>query len=190
MTSAEPRLYFSIDLDPQSKLAILQLQSDLKARIDGRWVEANQLHITVIHFGILSEVYNQIKALNSALTTTVFERAVQDFKQSCSKLLLQNISLQSNGYASFGPHSNILVLKLKPNQMLINAHSAGLGHLMTFFTNCDVRTPLEFMQDNYNLKFAATFNPHISLARGIRRLPDDLPQPPPELVFMPASFLN
>jgi hypothetical protein len=147
----------------------------------GRIVNAERLHMTLIHFGILMELYEECKKSNPSLSWNQFETAVKEFVYSSQSLMPETIELVPLRYAFYGPKKSVLGLELQPDERLRKAHTKALGALKDCLFECGVPTPEHFMLRSPNLRFAQSFNPHITLVRMADQAPESLEESTPLL---------
>lgn len=169
------RLYAQLKPDHQSLRHLLALQHVTPPR--GRTVQPERLHLTVIHFGIISDVLRklpgdparQAQALHEYINRS--QEILHTYKDHTFELSPINIEL-------FGEFGRTLVMTYAPSAALNDLHDRLVTTLRQFFSDCGVADVNGFMTGDSNFKHALTIQPHITLMKGyVGNVPVVSPQP-------------
>lgn len=187
MNYAAERLYLELQPTVAERQRIVLLQQELTLPSSARLIRPSKLHVTLIHFGILSEVYAQLTQIVPTLSEQRYASAVTRFVNATRAILLE-ISLAAGNYALYGPHKTTLVLEFKSDPTFDFAHERALQELIHFFVECGIEQPRAFMAQNHNFQYALSSRPHLTLARNVSTMPAVLPDLPSFMRFEPADL--
>jgi|GEM_PF-1991479 len=183
------RLYLELAPVDKSLVGLTTLQQELPLRKPAWLIRPQKLHLTVIHFGIVREVYQELLAYNSRLTYEAYLSAVSFFVHDIRDLLPRQTTLRATGFHMFGPARTVLALTLHPNDELTYAHSQSLERLGHLLISCGINDVPAFIYKSHNFRYAPDLNPHITLARNVRTLKErSLPSYPASFDFHPAAL--
>jgi 2'-5' RNA ligase len=191
MLASKERIYLQYRPDESSLGVILNLQKkSTEANPQGRPVQQERLHVTVIHFGIAADVYRELSQQNPKLNWEEFARAAEQFITLSQSALPEEVTVQPTGLEFFGHRSSVLALSVRPDQTLIDAHQSSLQQLKDFLEACGISYPVAFMQGSTNFRYALTLRPHFSLVKAARHVPEDAPSdfPALKLKAMPIHY--
>ncbi len=191
MLTSKERIYLQYQPNEEALSQLLHWQKRAtQANPQGRPVQQDRLHVTVIHFGIAADVFRELSQQNSKLIWSDFTKSAKQFIETSEAALPAEVAVQPTKLEFFGYRSSVLALTVMPDQALIQAHKAALANLNSFLKSCGISYPVPFMQGSLNLRYALTLSPHISLIKAARHIPDDFPSSLPELQFkvMPVRY--
>lgn len=167
MLSLSQKVYVQLAPDESAIKDLLSLQSNIDP--SARRVSQQELHLTVIHIGLLSRVYTSITD-SFALSEKQF---IENAETLVSKLEQLRASVQTTTYrferpsiALFGPHESSLVLTYTPDDNACRLYKESYTILSNFLSNCGIDDVDVFMRNDKNLRHAISFNPHVTLAKG------------------------
>lgn len=187
MNYVAERLYLELQPTVAERQRIVLLQQELLLPSSARLIRPAKLHVTLIHFGILSEVYGQLTQAVPALNKESYMVAINHFVDA-THAILPEISLAAGKYALYGPHKTTLVLEFKSDPTFDSAHERALQELIHFFVGCGIEQPRAFMAQNHNFQYALSSRPHLTLARNVSTMPAVLPDPPSLMQFEPVDL--
>lgn len=177
------RLYLQYKPDEQALQYLLDIQKIVKrANPQARTTNPDRMHLTLIHFGILTEVYEEIRMQQPKLTWGQYEASVIRFIDESQRQLPDTAVVTPLEVSMYGSRNSVLALKVNPGQRLMDAHAHCLAVLKEFLLECGIEYPMAFMQGSRNFSHAAEFNPHITLLRAARKRAG-LSVEKPELTF-------
>jgi hypothetical protein len=176
MLKPHERLYLQYRPDSDhDRDALLQWQAALhEANPQARPVRPTQLHLTIIHFGILADVFRELKQVVYDLTWDTYEQAVTEFMVTSSDVLPASAVVVADKFSRYGSNAGVIAVDCKAGDDLIEAHQQSLQLLMKALEQCGVQQPVGFMQGSPNFRFALEFSPHISLLKAARTVPADV----------------
>ena len=162
------RIYAQLYPESDTLAELLRLQEGLDPQQSGRLVPAKGLHMTIIHFGIINQVWNRLsRAVGTELTRQVYLRQIEKLVSSWEDCLRSVVvGLEPIGFTRFGKHGLVLAVEYRPTYEILELHQQCLARLVTFLQNCRVADPTRFMREDYNFTNALTLRPHISLYKG------------------------
>ena len=187
---ANLRLYAQMQPDAASLAHLLSLQEALAAGAPrgARPVPRRQLHLTLIHFGKVLDVYRIIHGAGGIVLPD-YERLLSGYIDRTEALLpAASFRLEPVGLAGFGAHGRVLAAEYRPTPELTALHTQLLGELTAFLADCGVADTSAFMASDPNFRFATVLRPHITLARGFAGSPPELPLQPVTLSPMPVVY--
>lgn len=169
------RMYLQYGIDSVGdKLLHAWQQQVLDSNPTARPVPQHQFHLTLLHIGILSEVYREMQAWQPQLTWAVFEREISVFLRATKQILPQTSHVEPINISYMGERAQTAVVSVKAPAELIDAHAKSLHLLQDFFKACGLFHVRAFMHGSPNFKYALVFRPHITLARMAPNHPDKL----------------
>lgn len=169
---AHERLYLQYRPDENALEQLLDLQKRLiKANPQGVIVQPDHIHLTLIHFGILADVYRELHEQQPKLTKDFFNQATEQFAQESQKVLPAQTSVTLDKLELFGSRSSVLALRVGISSELREAHAQARTLLEQHIESCGIRPARLFMQGSPNFRFALKLEPHISLIKAARNLP-------------------
>lgn len=170
--SGNRRLYAQLRPDAGSLEHLLTLQESLAARPevnDGgrpRWISERQLHLTLIHFGKVRDVYAVVSAA-SDISWNEYEGLLAGYvAETEAAMPLQSIRLEPAVMSRFGRHGLTLVVEYFPSSVLLQSHARAYAALEGFLHSCGIEDTNAFTAADPNFMFASRLRPHITLARG------------------------
>lgn len=167
------RIYLQYSLNDAAIHHVLDWQQKVVHRNpSARPVPKEQLHLTVIHFGVATEVYAEIKQQQPRLNWGQFETAAADFLSTTNTILPPAASGRPTGITHMGAHGSTAVISIDPSEELNRAHAQSLEALSSFFRACEISFPRAFMQGSQNFRYALEFRPHITLSRSAPTIPN------------------
>lgn len=180
--SGNRRLYAQLRPDPESLAQLTQLQQDLAALPeinDGgrpRWMSERQMHLTLIHFGKVRDVY-AVVSVATGITWDAYEELLVGYvAETEAAMPRQPVVLEPAVLSRFGRHGRTLVLEYFPSAVLMQAHAAAFAALETFLSRCGIGEVEAFTAADPNFMFASRLRPHITLSRAFAgTLPPPLP---------------
>lgn len=191
MFSGDQRVYLQYKPNTESLTHLTSWQkSAIKENPQARPVRSDRLHLTVIHVGIIQDVYRELSAHLPNLDWTTYIGALHDFITQSQALLPEHIYVRPEGFAMFGHNSSVLAIAVTPDTGLEQAHAHSLERLKQFFIDCGMEFPVPFMQGSPNFRYALTLRPHISLLKAARHRPGALHNLPDalQLEAMPIHY--
>lgn len=169
--SGNRRLYAQLRPDPESLTHLMKLQQDLAALPeinDGgrpRWVSERQLHLTLIHFGKVRDVY-AVVSVATGIAREDYEVLLADYVAETEAAMPgQPVVLEPAVLSRFGRHGRTLVLEYFPSAALMQSHAAAFAALAAFLRRCGIADVEAFTAADPNFMFASRLRPHITLSR-------------------------
>lgn len=144
---------------------------------EARLVPAQQIHLTIIHFGIIREVFPQLQAVVPDLDYKRYKQAVATFVDTVEQAMPPQLKATMDRWDLYGFAQHTLVVTLLPNVELEQTHAASLAALRQFFASCGLSEPDSFMASNQNFQFALTLKPHITLLKKAPTVPVEILEP-------------
>ncbi|WAP52957.1 hypothetical protein OL239_07460 [Arthrobacter sp. ATA002] len=170
--SGNRRLYAQLRPDPESLAHLTGLQQELAELPevhDGgrpRWVSERQMHLTLIHFGRVRDVYALVSTATGISWEPYEELLAEYVADTEAAMPRQPVALEPAVLSRFGRHGRTLVLEYFPSAVLMQAHAAALAALESFLRRCGIDDVETFTAADPNFMFASRLRPHITLARG------------------------
>lgn len=166
------RLYAQLRPDEESLAHLTQLQRDLAAMTeinDGgrpRWVSEHGMHLTLIHFGKVRDVY-AVVSVATGIAWEAYEELLGGYvAETEAAMPRQPVVLEPAVLSRFGRHGRTLVLEYFPSAVLMHSHAAAVAALETFLRGCGIEDVEAFTAADPNFMFASRLRPHITLSRG------------------------
>lgn len=146
---------------------ILKLQNEIsKVNSNFQPEIPEKLHMTLAHFGIPRELYNDFQKVNPDLTFNRFLKELYKLIQTCCDVEIEGTEVQAEGLDIFGasPH-NVAVLKITKSPERKRKREDLILPLERFVANLGVENVKQFMLHSPNLKYnpSNAYNPHITL---------------------------
>ncbi len=178
---AHDRLYLQYRPDKSALEQLLDWQSSaIEVNPQGRPVQPDRIHLTVLHFGILADVFRELKEQNDNLTKDMFMTAVEKFARNTQDVLPSVTAVQPERFELFGSGSSVLALRVRTSPELEQAHKRALDMLVACIASCGISYPEMFIPGSRNFRFARQLQPHISLMKTARNKPTvDVSDAPP-----------
>ncbi|MDN3904254.1 hypothetical protein [Arthrobacter sp. YD2] len=187
---ANRRLYAQMRPDGGSLAHLLALQQAVAAAAPRgvRPVPSRQLHLTLIHFGKVLDVYRVITAA-TGISLPDYARLLEGYIERTESLLPATaFHLQPVRAAGFGAHGRTLAVEYAPTPELSALHAGLLEELEGFLAACGIAGTASFMAGDPNFMFARTLRPHITLVRGYTGPPPGLELGRVTLIPMPVVY--
>ena len=170
--SGNRRLYAQLRPDPESLTHLIGLQQELAGLSeinDGgrpRWVSERQMHLTLIHFGKVRDVYSLV-SVATGIAWDLYEELLAGYVADTEASMPQQpVVLEPAVLSRFGRHGRTLVLEYFPSAVLMQSHAAAVAALETFLRGCGIEDVEAFTAADPNFMFASRLRPHITLSRG------------------------
>ncbi|CAN5711746.1 hypothetical protein BH23PAT2_BH23PAT2_05290 [soil metagenome] len=173
MLQRHERIYLQYQPDESSLKRLLHWQ-DISAESNpqARRVQPDRVHLTVVHFGILADVFRELQQAVPSLTWDVYQASVASFLQDAQTVLPTQATVVPHAFELFGSYRSVLALRVIPDGVLVQAHQQALTYLKECLQTCGIQHPVAFMQGSANFRFALQLQPHISLLRSARSRPE------------------
>lgn len=146
---------------------LLPLQNEIsKVNSNFQPEPAEKLHMTVAHFGIPEELYNEFREVNEGLTFNKFLEHFYKLIQKCSEELPSDMGLKAEGLDIFGtPPHNVAVLKFVKTFETRQSREAINLAIKNFVTDFGVDDADKFISQSTNLKYnpEGAYSPHVTL---------------------------
>lgn len=162
------RYYVQYQPDQAGREALLRVQADLLKSGEGRPVPADELHLTIIHFGIFTEVLADVRRYKADVEERSFADGLQLFIKRCMDSAASEGAFTPAAIGRLGSHGSVVVLEGGVDAALATTHATCLEHLKAMLGGVLDSDPLPFMEQSPNFKHALTLRPHISLIRSER----------------------
>ncbi|MCC9145715.1 MULTISPECIES: 2'-5' RNA ligase family protein [unclassified Arthrobacter] len=180
------RLYAQLQPDAASLAHLLSLRQAVSA--PARPVPRHQLHLTLIHFGKVLDVYRIISA-QTGIELPAYKQLLSGYIARTEKLLpMDSFRLEPAGLAGFGARGTTLVVEYLPSPEITALHRELYAVLAGFLADCGVADTVGFMASDPNFMFASQLRPHITLARGFSGALPALPLETVTLKPMPVMY--
>lgn len=161
---ANIRLYAQMRPDQEGLEHLESLQRSLPAGT--RLLPRRQLHLTLIHFGKVLDVFRVVSAAGG-VGLDDYRELLAGYIRSTEELLPErNFVVQPLGVAGFGNSGRTLVAEYAPAADLARLHARLYRVLRDFLAACGIADVDGFMAADPNFMFASSLRPHITLARG------------------------
>lgn len=161
---------------------LVNLQEFLKRQLSGfRPNSRTDLHFTLFHFGKPQEIYQELKAKNTALKAHDFWQNFWGMLADSAELVNHPFALSGYKLGLFGNHeSPTLALELKATKKILASRIEAEHIWRDFLATCGL---------DREYKTAKPFRPHVSLGR--LGAPAELPAIEPVMVkFTPSHLRN
>lgn len=184
--AANIRLYAQMRPDDKGLEHLELLQRSLPAGT--RLLPRRQLHLTLIHFGKVMDVFRVVSAAGS-ISLEDYHGLLAGYIRSTEALLPEReFVVQPLGMAGFGNSGRTLVIEYAPAADLARLHARLFRVLRNFLASCGIADVDGFMAADPNFMFASSLRPHITLARGYTGLQPDLRLEPVTLRPLPVVY--
>ena len=157
------RLYAQLQPDKIGLEHLKDIQKSVYER--GRLVPTEQLHLTLIHFGIVDEIIKSLPMTPDNVSVEV-NTYITRSKQILETFPVKCFKLRPLGLDKFGENKRTLVIKYETTDELVEVHKLLLDALKDFFVDCGVVEVEKFMKSDINFKHALTISPHVTICKG------------------------
>lgn len=182
------RLYAQMRPDETSLQHLSDIQRALPSQPRGYAVPAKRMHVTLIHFGKIHEIYALLQRSTGIKHDDYIRLLTGYIKNTNSLLPVGTHRLEPLRWAAFGEHGNTLVIEYMPETELQSVHAKLSEVLQQFLRDCGVQDVEGFMAKDPNFKQALTFRPHLTLYKGYFSALPDLSLSPISLETMPLLY--
>ena len=173
MMKPTERLYFQYAPDSSSIKELVQIQKQaLKANPNARPMPLDKLHLTLLHIGIIQEVYEEIRSVNDNLPWDEFNDTLIKAIDGTQQTLPTEVDVSTSNIMMLGAHHDVLAVGLSTTEELKAAHGNAYQHLISFLSSCGIEHPVAFIHGSRNLRYSLNLIPHITLLRAARRAVD------------------
>lgn len=160
------RLYAQMKPDDDGVSHLADVQRQLPKQARGRAVSLKQLHMTLIHFGKVYDVY-EILQQKTGISYDEYAIRLKYYIQQTNILLPTGPAIiQPKGFARYGQRGGTLVIEYDVPTWIIEAHGKLVGVLRQFFDSCGVKNIDEFMTEDINFMHASELKAHITIYKG------------------------
>ena len=178
------RLYAQLRPEGDGLAHLEEIQHTLPAEACGRLTSAGQLHMTMIHFGRIKDVFETIRRVTD-ISWERYSQLLAAYIQDTTGLMPEEPFLaQPAGYARFGQRGGTLVIEYTVPRRLIELQAGMYDVLRDFLTACGIRDAEAFMAGDLNFMHARVLRPHITLCKGYQ---GELPSAPLRPVRLQSS---
>ena len=151
----------------KSHQPLLSVQAEIsKLNPDFQPEVAKKLHMTVAHFGIPEELYEDFRKVNSYLTFEQFLVHFYKLIQKCDDKMPNEIKVKAEKLDIFGgsPHQ-VAVIKIAKTPKIMQGREVISQALKQFAYNLGVEDVRRFMLQSPNLQYNpdGNYKPHITL---------------------------
>lgn len=186
------RLYAQMRPDADSLKHLVELQKSLPRQLKGRAVPARQIHMTLIHFGKIHDVYQIISSQNQISFEQYIHHLQIYIKETQAILPKDPVRIEPVGFALFGQRGGTLVVEYDAPTIIYEIHSELVNVLKRFLKRCEIEDVDAFMANDINFTHAPILRPHITLYKGYKGSLPNLPLKsiavhPMELVYPPKE---
>lgn len=172
MLTGDQRVYLQYKPSQESLRHLIAWQKlAIKENPQGRPILHDRFHLTVLHIGIIQDVYRELSEQIPDLDWKTYTGALRDFIYKSQSLLPKQVSVEPQDFVMFGHNSTVLAVALTPGIELEQAHAHSLKQLKKFLQSCGIAYPVPYMQGSQNFGHALTLRPHISLLKAARHRP-------------------
>lgn len=146
---------------------LLQLQqSAMEHSEKSRPVRPQQMHLTILHFGYVTETFTQINSVNLGLTRQQFILATKELVWRAAAVMPETITVQGHSLDLYGTHTNVLALSCHAGVDAYTTHSTVIAATKDFLKSCGISDIAQLPHRQRALQLTPVFNPHISLIKG------------------------
>jgi 2'-5' RNA ligase len=167
MYNLDTRLYVEYIPSDASRPLIAALAEQAKPQVKARFVDPAKWHVTIMHFGIARQVYEELLDVLPDLKEEVFLSALEKYIETTKQTLPPPISLKATGYELLGRRGTVLAVRFELIPEVKQAHLTALQNLKTFFNDIGLHDSEAFMRRSQNFSWALTVKPHLTIARGV-----------------------
>ena len=161
------RIYAQLALDDDSKAEVVTLLQYLRSE-DIKVVPENELHLSLIHVGIIDELYERMKA-HTDIPRDQFDQNVEQLATEMESLIAgYTVSLRHVGYDLFGANGQTLVATFDATAELSELHFKLYSALLDFLVRCNIEDPKQYALHDKSLMHAQVLRPHVTLARSFK----------------------
>jgi hypothetical protein len=183
------RLYVELAPEDSARQTIKNIVTQIRPFVKGRFIDDSKWHITIMHFGIASQVYEELRTILPDLSHEIFLKALESYIAISKSTLPRPVELALSGYELLGGRNNVLALRFAMTPEIQQAHITALANLKQFFANVGLENPEAYMRKSHNFSWALTIKPHLTIARGVIKADiDSLPRPKEVLQFACANI--
>ena len=166
----------------------MDLQQSLPVQQRGRAVPAGGLHLTLIHFGKIRDVYEDISTVSGVGWKQYTAHLTRYIARTADLMPLRPVRLLPAGLARFGQRGGTLVVEYQLPAELAAVHSLMYQVLYTFLQDCGITGVDSFIAQNINFMHAPKLKPHITLYKGYAGPLPDIQLSPVTLAGMPVVY--
>lgn len=172
------RIYAQLQPDRASLAHLLGVQAGLPPQTGGRPVTAQAMHMTLIHFGKVQDVYDVIRPICN-ISYERYAALLQDYIAATEDALpVTPFTVVPKGPALFGEHGGTFVIEYEAPSEMGKVHAQLVQVLQRFLSECGIADVPGFMAQDRNFMHALTLRPHITLYKGYQgKLPAVVLQP-------------
>ncbi|HSH55773.1 MAG TPA: hypothetical protein VK983_03035 [Candidatus Limnocylindrales bacterium] len=141
-----------------------------------RLTSPKAMHLTILHFGHLSDTLAQLQTVHSDLSAEMFYEGVAKLIRASDPLLPSQLELHATGIDLFGPHGTALAVTFKPTTELVKIHSSVHEKLGDFLEHIGIQQNAVLPHRKRALQIHPTIKPHITLIKGVQPQQHVLPE--------------
>ena len=163
-TFSNLRIYAKLRPTPAALAHLETLQQGLPQH-SGKVLEPRRLHLTVLHFGLVREVHQQISAV-SGIAYDRYAALLADYIHASEQHLpKRTFTVDPVSLAGFGSRGRTLAVAVAPSPELTQLHAGLSAILADFLSACGIRDVAGFMAASPSFSHGQRLRPHISLCR-------------------------
>lgn len=168
------RLYTKLTPDDTGLARLINLQNLINFTGRFRLTPPSQLHLTLLHFGLIDEMYEQIHTVTGIDQSQYVKYLVTFIDRLNDALPDRPQTLLPTRVSVFGYRNSAIVLEFEPTQDMITAHREMYTALLQFLKDCDVTDPARFIAKTGALRHSPVLTPHVTLSRGGHYTTEDI----------------
>jgi hypothetical protein len=189
MHDLNTRLYIELVPEDSARQTIRNIVAHIRPHVKGRFIDDSKWHVTIMHFGIANQVYEELRTVLPDLKQEIFLKALETYIDASKDTLPQPTELTLLSYELLGGRNNVLALRFEMTPEVQQAHITALANLKHFFADVRLENPDVFMRKSHNFSWALTIKPHLTIARGVIKADiDSLPFQKEVLQFACANI--
>lgn len=170
------RLYVQLKPDGPTTEYLAGILRDLKNRgVAGRYAKVEGLHLTILHIGIVDNVYAQLRSVNLGLPVDLFLSELGSFYAKAMAIAPWRMCLQVNGLELFGDKGGVAAVGYRRDEELDEAFGQVMVLVGSFLRSCGVMSESDVPRLAAGLQIQQALRPHVTLVKGVKgSFPEDV----------------
>jgi hypothetical protein len=187
MMTTDTKLFVQLQPDEYALEYFKLLQESLSLQPTSRPVKTAALHMTVLHIGLVERLLEPLP-ISTTKGLQLCRLMLDELQAVVRSSRLHRVQLVPVSGELLGVSGGSLVVLLEPTAELLALHRHSLTVLQRFIQACGVTDVEQYMLADYNLRYALTLKPHVTIVKNYHSTPPDIPSGQLGFTIMPLEY--
>lgn len=162
---ANERIYLQYAPIEVVRQRLMILQDKIARTSRGDIVPAQELHLTLLHIGVIDELWGEMHRFSDSLRIEDVRAKMLSYAEEAYGLMPQVLRVRPSGFEMLGPRHDVIALRIMLDMHLSKLHRHCLDLLVRNLYELLDTDPRDYMRQSPNLRHSLELRPHITLVR-------------------------